>query len=943
MDSPSSSSAETCIQSPTDEFHDEIPVHDHDHEHQNYEDFDDAEPLDEQLDHSHHENAVLLLQPIHVYDESRPLTAEVEEIPQDEDFLDKIKDNPLFDRFQKTLKEHLLKVQAQLQAEIDDLDNQITESDRQREELGAELYDMQAKVDKQREQIHKATMEIQKTSEERKKREDNIVILKRDFRQKSENYKESTRIYNEMLMELDNLQALENEISKWHKEVKDEIKVSKRMVSKDAQDKKKLAEEKRKTDFFLMNLEQDIARREKELSNINVQIKEQDVIINDLKRSIADANADLEIIQNEQKRLHQSWNEVIVAITQRDKVLAKHKEELQKEHEAQKVLQSSIDATRKALRKEKETFVKLENQKNRIASDLMSMERDFERDDDEHQQTLQQIDAFKALLEQTEEDFKKARSEGLLIENHLKKINLQIERQNKQKFTLEEKVLECLQDQITSDKASDHRAKLLREAQAERRKLDIQMSELENKLANGLLDLEKWKTTIAQSKENMDRLQKEHDATDEVAAGIAKELDDMKKEIDQKMRKLDLMNKELDRLIQEAGGKEINPLEMKVLELEKDIEEMDKEITKSQKFWMQLQSNVVNLSQKRTNQLNEIIISRKQLLVIEQRALKIESEMARLDNENKDTLRTLDNLQFTFQQLNAQIYKTKKNHAEAEHRCQMAHQEITDRLEASEREILDLEDQIAHLHAEIDEMKHAVMEKHHEALSWETKFKMAQETKKYLDEELANTSETAMMKAEIHRMEVRYAQLKRAQDKLMQDLDNSVHQRGHIFDTASCREKVNKETKSRSAMHHKIGEMKAKIKALQAEITTVENGIVEVTGKKRCMETELETKKQELEDEIMQDKLLQAEIEQGMLLKQENLENIVRKQHRAKCYKKLLNTCQPYKKRSETAVNADYERQLEAHEHLTNIVEGLQQEFPEQKYVTTKILQTLKG
>lgn len=75
----------------------------------------------------------------------------------------------------------------------------------------------------------------------------------------------------------------------------------------------------------------------------------------------------------------------------------------------------------------------------------------------------------------------------------------------------------------------------------------------------------------------------------------------------------------------------------------------------------------------------------------------------------------------------------------------------------------------------------------------------------------------------------------------------------------------------------------------------------------------------------------------------QNLENIVRKQHRSKCYRKLLNTCQPYKRRSETTVNQEYERQLEAHDHLINIVEGLQQEFPEQKYVTTKILQTLKG
>lgn len=876
MDSDSESSEKSVGQSTTEEystFRHQVPDIEEEGSHM-YE----YETLDDQMNHIHSEDpAIFVIQPVIYDDESRPLTAQVEEI-HDEDgekteinIIESIQDNPLFDRFQNTLKEHLLKIQKQLGEEIDTLDNQLAESDREREELGAKLYDLQSIVDRQRSQIHNLNTDISKVSKERQKHEESVVTLKRDCSQKSNNYKEAKRIHNEMLQELDNLQALEIEINKWNKEVKDEITVAKRVVSKDAQDKEKQAEEKRKMDLFLFNLDQEVRRRDNELANINEQIAEQDVIINDLNRSLADANSDLEILQNEHKRLFQSWNEVIVAITQRDKVLAKSKEELQKEHEHQKVIQGNIDGTRKATMRERERFDKLTNLKNRIVNDLMMLERDFERDSDDNQQILQQIDAFTALLEKTDEDYKQARSEGLVVENHLKRLRLQMERQSKQKFTLEEQILELLQDQITSDKASDYRAKLLRETQAKRRQLEINMSNNENKLAIALLDLEKWKSLIARSKENIDRLQKEHDDVDELSRLIQKDVNDVKVQIEGKMRKLALLNKELDQLVQQAGGQEINPLDMKILELEKNIEDTDQEIHKSQQFWLTLQSNVVNLSQKRTYQLNEIIIARKQLLVIEQRALKIESDLAKLQNENRDTVRTLNVMNNQFAQMNGKLYDKKKNHEKAEHQCQMSHQEINNRLEESEMVILQLEETIAQVQAEIEETKYAVMEKHHEALSWETKFKMAVETKKYRDIELASNSEIAMMKAEIHRMEVRHVQLKRAQEKLLQDLDNSVHQRGHIFDTANCREKISgyNSSKSRSVIQHKINEMKNKIKQLNSEITAAENGMVDIVGQQRCLETELETKKQELEDEHMQDKLLQEEIEQGMLLKQE--------------------------------------------------------------------------
>jgi coiled-coil domain-containing protein 40 len=106
--------------------------------------------------------------------------------------------------------------------------------------------------------------------------------------------------------------------------------------------------------------------------------------------------------------------------------------------------------------------------------------------------------------------------------------------------------------------------------------------------------------------------------------------------------------------------------------------------------------------------------------------------------------------------------------------------------------------------------------------------------------------------------------------------------------------------------------------------------------------TEIETKKQEVEDETGHNRILQIEIEEGLLLKQENLENIVRKQYRARRYRALLNGKQRTKIRSEAQIQSDYKHQKSINDELCQIMENLQLEVPEQKFGILKIIQTLK-
>lgn len=100
---------------------------------------------------------------------------------------------------------------------------------------------------------------------------------------------------------------------------------------------------------------------------------------------------------------------------------------------------------------------------------------------------------------------------------------------------------------------------------------------------------------------------------------------------------------------------------------------------------------------------------------------------------------------------------------------------------------LQLEAQITDLEEEKVNLSNELIERNREALVWEKKLIMAKETKAQMDQEKQAEGEIGTMKAEIHRMSVRLTQLKRAQDKLIQDLNGCVSRRDSIITTAEAR------------------------------------------------------------------------------------------------------------------------------------------------------------
>lgn len=248
---------------------------------------------------------------------------------------------------------------------------------------------------------------------------------------------------------------------------------------------------------------------------------------------------------------------------------------------------------------------------------------------------------------------------------------------------------------------------------------------------------------------------------------------------------------------------------------------------------------------------------------------------------------------------------------------------------------------------EIELHKDFVIDYHRETLSWETKYKLLEETIQWSKSERSLDGEIGVMKTEIHRMNIRYSQLKRAQERLVQDLEHCVMHREQIFVNATTKEHVKiktKKLKNSSQTQVRLDEVRNRAKLIHNEIVFLsEKRLLDDVNKIDRMIYMLRRIQSDLNDIIKDDANIQDRIEEGILAKHANLEQIIRKQTRAKAYRRLNILKSPPKiARSEMTIKQLSQKHSETNDTLMEVVQTLIIDYPDKKSFFTKVFHVLK-
>ncbi len=111
---------------------------------------------------------------------------------------------------------------------------------------------------------------------------------------------------------------------------------------------------------------------------------------------------------------------------------------------------------------------------------------------------------------------------------------------------------------------------------------------------------------------------------------------------------------------------------------------------------------------------------------------------------------------------------------------------------------------------------------------WERKIQLAKEMKSAVDSETGQ-GEIKAMKSEIHRMQVRYDQLLRQQEKLIRDMESSVLRRDTIITRGEFQQKLpQNKAIMQSTIQKKISDLQKKIRETTQVKLSFQNSILNI-------------------------------------------------------------------------------------------------------------------
>eukprot|EP00892_Ulva_mutabilis_P005312 jgi/Ulvmu1/3152/UM015_0192.1 len=410
---------------------------------------------------------------------------------------------------------------------------------------------------------------------------------------------------------------------------------------------------------------------------------------------------------------------------------------------------------------------------------------------------------------------------------------------NNENMLVEEKMVAVLGDQTTSEKGSAGTAAHVQKKRKAIREKELKVVTMQNEVAKLTVDVLNTDAHNIQLDDTVALLDEELKEKANVVEKYQTEIQRRNDEIEKKTRSVDALNRRLEKLLGEMESEDTGPLEATINNLVRELQRKEVESKDLQRHWINLQTELV-ARQNENSELSEqharlsshfsILFQKKAAL---QKSLdcemkEISSLEKQMNHANKDMTR-LNSLISSNTELAAAL---EDKHFHLEHAV-MA--ELKDQEAAAKQ----LGNCIEECTTNKKELLSEVLEAERQIMLWERKLQLDREMQELLDPTVGQDVLGAMKK-EIHRMELRKADLLRVKEQLMKELERSVEKR----DTISVKGRANAANSKKvggklmeKQLAQKCKELRQSIDNTDAECTAVDHR-TEMLGKKRASLTE---------------------------------------------------------------------------------------------------------
>ncbi|KAI8833737.1 hypothetical protein BC829DRAFT_422442 [Chytridium lagenaria] len=687
-------------------------------------------------------------------------------------------DNPLMKRVQDALYKQLSDQHAKITIEIKDKEEAVKKATKKREEVGVELYQSQ-------QQLARLQALLEGT-------QDNLTMIKgyreeaeRTLKHTSSQHKDEVdkRIQHagnleKHKQELEKISRTLKQVDLYNEELKSKILIAKRTTLKAEEDIIKQEMEKKRQDYFIDTLTDQLRRLQERRALYETQLIAQQKETKAAVETLQEAAMEMEAIQYEKRQLlrHPKKQNTLINL--------------------QGEINGSVNLSGGHKSKVGEQRDKLQENYNLYSKTLQQTEADLAQAMQERSALQLEMNAVAKLTQQTQTACSK----------------------------LESDIAEHLQNQLAIEKGAQGTKKDNNRLRSLIHEKEATIASTTNELGNIRLEMLNASARIGALRDTLGFVDKELTDKNTLIEKYEMEIRRRNDELGKKQGEMDLLNKKYDQLMARNQDESMGPLEATIHNMTKLVAQKEKDCTQHQQFWLRSQNELVTVTKKSGELAEETSDLKMRLAVLSRKKAVVNNQFETELKEIRDHQRNIRALQNDMVKINTLLSKQSQVQSALEENNLGLEQEFRARLKTAELDSIRMETRIDELRAEKEKALQGLVEAERQIMLWEKKIQLAKETQAALDPNIGAT-EIKEMAIEIHRMKLRYASMLKLQEKMIAEMEKKTKTKG--------------KGGGQAVLQKEIAELTKKIRQTMNDVKECDKDVATLKGTYRRMQIQL--------------------------------------------------------------------------------------------------------
>jgi len=570
---------------------------------------------------------------------------------------------------------------------------------------------------------------------------------------------------------------------------------------------------------------------------------------------------------------------------------------------------------------------------------IKTLKKKIEENLAEQNKLKEQYIMLKKSLNSTESESGRMDIERGNMEEQMATIEKNIMKLHTDTKELIEDMMNYASQQTTIEKSSANLIKQTKETYTHIFKKEVEMQNTENEIARVRIDVLNTSSQNELLKSKLKDLIAELKEKESLVDKFENEIRQRHDLIEKKQHHVDSLNRKYDKLKKGGRDENIGPLEATKNNWVKANNEKSQEAEQMQREWIKRQTELVSLQHDLASvaQGSDDLGTKK--VILEQKKMRLNGNCLGQDKDIKRMEISLKNLRNEMNKLNDVYSSNTDKQTKLTNENFNLENEFVQRLRELEGDSVSLETAINDLKEEKANVLADIIEAEKQILLWERKIQLEKEMQETLDPTIGQ-SEIVGMKKEIHRMELRFEQLKKNQEELIKDMERAVCKRETI--TLKYKPQADKKDSNDKSSQGKLTRQIANLK--QTLKHTTDNSMqLDATIEQRVKELEqvqIEIEKANNDVSMQEEALQRSQIEilAMKLEKQKNLFKTIKAQNTAKRYDEMVTNKFKFSMK-EDQLKKTLEEELARGSKLEEVINIIRQDNPQFDIILSRLVE----